>query len=222
MFSLYVRFNICKHQPFFIFIGLAPLCNCTNVGSIQHQVCTSILFIKSKLHCSRFAALCNFWIFKREYNSKHDRFAVAGKTLLKDCIEPITVLHVLRELSQRTWYATQEGAQFEATIHNAKARPSPLLEGWLEIPITVKVVWPLVEKLSIYITKAEEIKYPVTGKYVDDSKEILKELVGTEAVDSIDDAENEELADTKDENFQDNEIIEKFILRISFLVDLVQ
>ena len=65
---------------------------------------------------------------------------MAGKTLLKDCIEPITVLHVLRELSQRTWYATQEGAQFEATIHNAKARPSPLLEGWLEIPITVKVV----------------------------------------------------------------------------------
>ena len=129
MFSLYVRFNICKHQPFFIFIGLAPLCNCTNVGSIQHQVCTSILFIKSKLHCSRFAALCNFWIFKREYNSKHDRFAVAGKTLLKDCIEPITVLHVLRELSQHTWYAIQEGAQFEATIHNAKARPSPLLEG---------------------------------------------------------------------------------------------
>ena len=57
---------------------------------------------------------------------------------------------------------------------------------------------------------------------MDDSKEILKELVGTEAVDSIDDAENEELADTKDENFQDNEIIEKFILRISFLVDLVQ
>ena len=57
---------------------------------------------------------------------------------------------------------------------------------------------------------------------MDDSKERLKELVGTEAVDSIDDAENEELADTEDENFQDNEIIEKFILRISFLVDLVQ
>ena len=46
--------------------------------------------------------------------------------------------------------------------------------------------------------------------------------MGTEAVDSIDDAENEELAETEDENFQDNEIIEKFILCISFLVDLVQ
>lgn len=57
---------------------------------------------------------------------------------------------------------------------------------------------------------------------MDDSKERLKELVGTEAVDSIDDAENEELAETEDENFQDNEIIEKFILCISFLVDLVQ
>ena len=57
---------------------------------------------------------------------------------------------------------------------------------------------------------------------MDDSKERLKELVGTEVVDSIDDAENEELAETEDENFQDNEIIEKFILCISFLVDLVQ
>ena len=65
---------------------------------------------------------------------------MAVKTLLKGCIEPITVLHVLRELSQHTCYAIQEGAQFKATIHNAKARPSPLVEGWLEIPITVKVL----------------------------------------------------------------------------------
>ena len=64
----------------------------------------------------------------------------------------------------------------------------------------VKVVWPLVEKFSIYITKVEEIKYPVTGEYVDDSKEILKELVGPDAVESLDDNEDEKLGDTEDEN----------------------
>ena len=52
-----------------------------------------------------------------------------------------------------------------------------------------------------------EIKYPVTGEYVDNSKEILKEPVGPEAVESLDD-EDEELGDTTDENCEHNEIIE--------------
>ena len=51
----------------------------------------------------------------------------------------------------------------------------------------------------------EEIKYPVTGKYVDDSKEILKEFVGPEA---LDDEEDEELGDTEDGNCEDNETTE--------------
>ena len=41
-------------------------------------------------------------IFKCECNNKHDRFAVAGKTLLKGHIAPITVGHDPREFSQRT------------------------------------------------------------------------------------------------------------------------
>ena len=100
------------------------------------------------------------------------------------------------------------GAQFEVTVHNTKARPSPLVQGGFETLIRVKVVWPLVEKLSIYLTKVEEIKYPITGEYVDDSKEILKELMSPEAVESLDDDEDEELGDIGDENCQDNDIIE--------------
>ena len=53
----------------------------------------------------------------------------------------------------------------------------------------------------------EKIKYPVTREDVDDSKEILKELVGPEVVDSLHDNEVEELDDTEDENCEDNEII---------------
>ena len=48
-------------------------------------------------------------IFKLEYNNKHHSFDVAGKTLLKLRIAPITVGHVPRELSRHTWYAIQEG-----------------------------------------------------------------------------------------------------------------
>ena len=43
---------------------------------------------------------------------------------------------------------------------------------------------------------------------MDDSKEILKELVCPEAVECLDDDEDEELGDTEDENCEDNEIIE--------------
>ena len=43
---------------------------------------------------------------------------------------------------------------------------------------------------------------------MDDSKEILKELMSPEAVESLDDDEDEELGDTGDENCQDNDIIE--------------
>ena len=144
-------------------------------------------------------------IFKREYENKDDRFAVAGENL-PGRIVPITAGHAPRELSRHTWYTMQDGTQFEATFHNKKAGPSPLVQGELEIPRRVKFVWPLVEKLSIYITK--EIKYPVTGVYVNNSKEILKELVGPEAVESLDDDEDEKLGDTEDENCEDKEIIE--------------
>ena len=38
--------------------------------------------------------------FKREHNNPHDRFAVAGKTMLKGKIAPVTVGHVPRELAR--------------------------------------------------------------------------------------------------------------------------
>ena len=114
------------------------------------------------------------------------------------------------------------GGTIRTTVHNTKVKPSPLVQDGLEIPVRVKVVWPLVEKFSIYITKVEEIKDPITGEYVDDSKEILKELAGPEAVESLDDHDvDEQLGDTEDENCQDNKIIEYLCYDISFLVDLV-
>ena len=38
-------------------------------------------------------------IFKCEYKNKHDRFALAGKTLSEGHIKPVTVRYVPRELS---------------------------------------------------------------------------------------------------------------------------
>ena len=50
-----------------------------------------------------------------------------------------------------------------------------------------------------------------------DSKEIFKELLDPEAVESLYDDEDEELCGTEDENCEDNEVIEYFILPYFFL-----
>ena len=42
-------------------------------------------------------------IFNREYNNKHDRFAVAGEILLKGRSASITVRHVPGKLSRHTF-----------------------------------------------------------------------------------------------------------------------
>ena len=47
-------------------------------------------------------------IFKREYN-KHDRFAVASKTVLKGRIAPLTVRHAPREISPHLVCNTRGG-----------------------------------------------------------------------------------------------------------------
>ena len=82
-----------------------------------------------------------------------------------------------------------------------KPRPSPLVQGGLEIQIKVKVVWSQVEKLSIYRGKVEEVKYPMIGEYVDDSKEILKELGGLDE-DDDDELEEDENGTTKENDLQ--------------------
>ena len=84
---------------------------------------------------------------KRECNSNYGKFGVAGKILLKGQIEAVTVGHNPKELSWYNWYAMQEGAKFQATVHDWKAKPSPLIQVAREFPIKVKIIWSQEEKL---------------------------------------------------------------------------
>ena len=102
------------------------------------------------------------------------------------------------------WY-TREGTIWSNSSYY-KSQTFPLIQGWLEISWRVKVGWPLVEKLSVYITIVEEIKKNTW--LLDNSKEIFKELVGLKAANSHDDDEDEGLGNTKDENCEVNEIME--------------
>ena len=139
---------------------------------------------------------------KREKNNEHDKFAVAGRVTMRGKFGWIIVGHIPRELSRYVWYSILEGAKYEVEVFKKKPIASPLLQGGLEIPIRISVTWDSPENLLILIEKVKEVQYPIAGTYIDNSKEILKELVGDEMDESsdceVDDGENKiELIDEK-------------------------
>ena len=113
-------------------------------------------------------------------------FAVAGKVTMKGKIGLIVAGHVPRELPRYIWFSIREGAKFEAEVHKERPMTSPLVQGGLEIPIKVSITWDEPEKLSVLVAKVKEVEHPLTGEYVDGSKNILQEL-GTEEDEDDDD-----------------------------------
>ena len=101
-----------------------------------------------------------------------------------------------------------------------KAQPSPLLQGGLEIPIEVKIIWSQVEKLlKLLKAKVEEVKYPMAGKYNDDSKSILNEngVHNDEDDDADDDVahdDDEELLEVEEQYLGDEEDVEMIDIEI--------
>ena len=69
-----------------------------------------------------------------------------------------------------------EGIKLEVEVDKVKPMASPLVQGGFEIPIKVSVMWDEPKKLSILVAKVKAVEYPLTGEYVDDSKNILQEL----------------------------------------------
>ena len=56
-----------------------------------------------------------------------------------------------------------------------KYKPSPLVQGGLEIPIVVTVKWDEKNVIDILCKKVEEVSYPLRedDRYTDESKDIL-------------------------------------------------
>ena len=132
---------------------------------------------------------------KREENNKHDKFTVAGRVTMRGRFGWIIVGHIPREVSRYVWYSILEGAKYEVEVFKKEPIASPLLQGGLDIPIKVLVTLYSPENLSILMEKVKDVQYPIAGAYIDNSKEILKELVGDEMDENsdceIDDGERE-------------------------------
>ena len=98
-------------------------------------------------------------------------------------------------------------------VANERYKPSPLLQGGLEIPIKVFVQWYNINGIKILQEKVGRVEYPPDGEnYTDDSKEILKSLLGDDDIEEEEDevkSGREEVGECgsgqQEENLDENE-----------------
>ena len=85
------------------------------------------------------------------------------------------------------------GATVTGKVISERYRPSPLLQGGLEIPIEISVEWENETALRILAEKVRPLENKT--EYNDESKEILKEILGEDGdvEDEDDDFETEDL-----------------------------
>ena len=101
--------------------------------------------------------------------------------------------HIPREFSRHIWFALNMGATVTGKVISERYRPSPLLQGGLEIPIEISVEWENETALRILAEKVRPLENKM--EYNDESKEILKEILGEDGdvEDEDDDFETEDL-----------------------------
>ena len=122
-------------------------------------------------------SLNQFIKFKQERNNRYDRFAVVGMTKLPGTLAASIIGHMPREMSRFIWYAIEKGAQITATLVSTQAKDSPLVQGGLEIPVIVKVEWENEINLQRLKKKVASLSYSLEEDYVDESKDILEEIL---------------------------------------------
>ena len=121
------------------------------------------------------------------------RFAVAGKTKLPGKLCAVVVGHVPREISRHVWYAIREGAEFSGMVQSVAPKPSPLLQGGLEIMITMTVNWKNSEGMDVLKRYLEKVAYPESTEYSDDSAQILKAILNDQSRESEESESDEEI-----------------------------
>ena len=120
-------------------------------------------------------SLNQFINFKQERNNRYDRFAVAGMTKLLGTLAASIVGHMPRELRRFIWYAIERGTRITTTLVSTQAKDSPLVQGGLEIPVIIKVEWE--NEIKRLKKKVASLSYSLEEDYVDESKDILEEIL---------------------------------------------
>ena len=108
----------------------------------------------------------------------HDKFTVCGKALLPGKIAPVVAGHIAKELSRQIWFGIQNGAKVSVVVDNTKSKPSPLLQGGLEILIKMTVYWYNKTYIQIFKEKVPKTNFQ---HYTDASQEIRESVKAIEA-----------------------------------------
>ena len=115
-----------------------------------------------------------------ERNNDHDRYAIAATKRLPGCLSDSIVGYLPREISRYTRFLISRGGNVKVTVVNSKYRRFPLIQGGLEIPVTVSIEIDSTSKnvsvLERY-NKLENYKEPNNGNFDDCTKDILRDLL---------------------------------------------
>ena len=101
-----------------------------------------------------------------ERNNIHDRYAIAATKRLPGRLADSIVGHLPREISRCTRFLISRGGNVKVTVIDSKHRRSPLVQGGLEIPVTV----------CIELDSTSKNKEPINGNFDDCTKDILRDL----------------------------------------------
>ena len=85
-------------------------------------------------------------------------------------------------------------------VIDEKHKPSPLVQGGLEIMIHVKIEWNSEKNLAIFKSKIESVQYPIHDDYMDDSKEIKDELLKEFKNLEVDSSDDEDVSEEVQES----------------------
>ena len=86
-------------------------------------------------------------------------------------------------MSRYIWHALQREAVIKGEVTAIKYKPSPLIQGGLEIPIAVTGKWDDKNAIDILHKKVEEVSYPLgeDDRYTDECKDILNLILKDDA-----------------------------------------
>ena len=106
---------------------------------------------------------------------------MAGKIMLPGALVAYIVGHIPKEISRYTRYIVEHGASVDAFVLPTHHRPSPLIQGGLEILIKLVVTLTDNEVNSAKLQKYRKFvddnyREPVDGKFADDTDRILKRI----------------------------------------------
>ena len=111
-----------------------------------------------------------------ERNNDHDRYAIAPTKRLPGCLSDSIVGHLPREISRYMRFLIWRRGNVKGTVVDSKYRRSALIQGGLEIPVTVCIEIDSTSKNVSVLERYKNYKEPNNGNFDDCTKDILRDL----------------------------------------------